>query len=1121
MKYEQETQNLKGNTNNLQPSQSNKEEDNAFINIVIETREVEYQCLQNNTSLLQKSWEASDKNVTAADNNLSKGVEAEHQSPKDSIGLLECSQKSINEDINNTRKELESLSLSAKSESRNKGDIISETSSLCLTNLESGSDSDEDANGTNILVRAPSHKNNYTCKRNKTPYCKIQTSLNDCSITRERNLFDLDYFQDISHLWRSTDTREQLSGDSALSKETDFDRQLFSETFLYNQFSPDSFINSGSFYESAVTSPVSEILSSSTASDRSESIELSEYERSVEILPSDQCSLSIPENILDFIIENQDKYLTHQNSKECENISEFKSYKPCNSLSEQACIENLSSKTNILKLFNNTHFCNPTTSYNSLSETVDAPSMCYFKDLDYNTDTTCATPNSNLSHSSLNYCADSAVTTSSVLSSIHNERKLSEISDASSYSFDIDYSHSIQTSNNTPNSLPFNCRLKNTDPVSSHNSSLEEQNFFLQDFKLEDFHSFDDAQTHSSVLYHTQQDTDFENDLFGATNNYLYSISNAREYFQNSSVINSSDNEQDFFPLQTSKEPKTVKSCLSLNQENYSKNSNVETNVLFEYCDPVFKNCNFAETTSSVTLNHTIETFTPVQVPDLVTSNCILPNCFVAMTSSLAKCDNTLYNSKETNFTWSTDKDNDKEIPKPVEPDGNKISSSRNVFSKFTCDNSILKVPNVLGHSQMQSNDQNIYEDDMGNIINSEPKVTPNAVTTNIMIANMPLVVYQPATKPSLRIRKILPKPNNSQNTSDLHESESPAASRMQICSCSDSNNVKEVNSDYNSDHKSRNSLKKLRETLNPEEIHKFSKGVTKKMIHAGKNFIFKVDDNGSYIHCAIKRNNLIQAYVLLEYWKKLRGNQVCMKEINSQDKDGRTILHCTILSMPDKPLLAEVILDLGANISIRDNAGETPLHYAACRGLKYLEILKVLIQKAGNVNLRNSKGQTPLHCAVLCHGAHHKDDRKEKSEQNDKLDNSLTITFLLNMKALLSSQDSQGQTPIHYAVRNCKSHEILKLFFEHSLECPAEAINIQDENKQVALHLAAKASVPCSERHAYLVRILMANGACTQIKDKNNKFPVDLVPEGNLEQSHIRLSAELTEANRSRDFSV
>ncbi|XP_013794590.1 putative uncharacterized protein DDB_G0279653 [Limulus polyphemus] len=1099
MKHAQETQSLKGNTDIVQNSRKNGEEDNAPISITIETHEEEHQSLKNNIHMLQKS---SDKNA-AANNNLSEESEQKHQNLKYNICVLESFRESINEDINKTRKELESLSLSAKNDGQNKSQIISKTSCLCLTNLESGSDSDEDANESNILVRAPSHKNNHTRKRNKTPYCKMQMSVNNCSITRERNLIDLDCFQDISHLWTNTDNYEQLSAGSAVSNETDLDRQLFSETIVRNQFSPESSISSGSFYQSAVTSPISEILSSSPTSDRSGSIELSEYERSIEILPSNQCSLSIPENILDFVMENEDKYSTHQKSKECENISEFKS---CNGLSEQACIENLSFMTDISKVVNNTHFPNPSTSYNSLSEAVDTSSICYSKELDYNFqtfDTVYATHNCHLSQASLNYCADTAVTMPSVFPSIYNERKLSENSANSSCLFEIDHSYNIQDSNNTSNSSPFNCSLKNTDPVTSHVLSSEEQNFVLQDFnynsipsqKLANLHGFDDTQTLSSVLYHTQQDTDFEKNLFGVNNNSLYSISNTTEYFQNSPVINSNKS-QDLFSLHTSKEPIAVKSCLSFNQENYSENSNAKTNVLFEYYEPMFQNYDLLETTSSVTPNDIIETSTPLQVPELVASKSTSQNSDI--TSSLPKRDNTLYNSKETNFTWSTNKNNIK--PTPVESDGNKILSSRNGFSTLSFDNSLLQVPNVSGHS----NDQHIFEDNIGNIINYELKGTPNAETTNIMIANMPLVICQPATKPSVRNRKILPKPSNRQNTSELHESQSPAVSRMQIYSCSDSNNGKEAKSGFNSMQKATNSLKKLRETLNLQDIHTFAKDVTKKMIHAGKNFIFKLDDNGSYIHRAIKKNELLQAYVLLEYWKKLTGIQECINEINCQDKDGRTLLHCTALSMPDKPLLAEVILDLGANISIRDITGETPIHYAACRGSKYLEILKVLIRKTGNVNLRNSKGQTPLHCAVLCHGAQHRDDRKEESEQNDKLDSCLTIKFLLKMKALLSAQDSQGQTPIHYAVRNYKSQEILKLFFEHSLECPEKAINIQDENKQVALHLAAKNSVPRSERHADLVRCLMTNGACTQMKDKNNKLPVDLVPEGNAEVQNL-----------------
>ena len=56
---------------------------------------------------------------------------------------------------------------------------------------------------------------------------------------------------------------------------------------------------------------------------------------------------------------------------------------------------------------------------------------------------------------------------------------------------------------------------------------------------------------------------------------------------------------------------------------------------------------------------------------------------------------------------------------------------------------------------------------------------------------------------------------------------------------------------------------------------------------------------------------------------------------------------------------LARLLLDNGADVNIRNNAGATPLHEAARVGLK--QMVTLLIEKGAGINAEDKYGETPL----------------------------------------------------------------------------------------------------------------------------------------------------------------
>lgn len=150
---------------------------------------------------------------------------------------------------------------------------------------------------------------------------------------------------------------------------------------------------------------------------------------------------------------------------------------------------------------------------------------------------------------------------------------------------------------------------------------------------------------------------------------------------------------------------------------------------------------------------------------------------------------------------------------------------------------------------------------------------------------------------------------------------------------------------------------------------------------------------------------------------------------VDGQTQNKRSALH---LCVENGPEVAEALLEAGANVTLADETGMTPLHLAAQKSA--LEVANLFLEnKDCNVNAQSPSGLTPLHVACIMGDAD-------------------MVSALLSKGADtgINMQDQNGETAAFMAVqRNCP--KILTL-----LQAAGADLSLPRHDKIAPLHLAA-----------------------------------------------------------------
>uniref|UniRef100_A0A8C5MP51 Transient receptor potential cation channel subfamily A member 1 n=1 Tax=Leptobrachium leishanense TaxID=445787 RepID=A0A8C5MP51_9ANUR len=201
---------------------------------------------------------------------------------------------------------------------------------------------------------------------------------------------------------------------------------------------------------------------------------------------------------------------------------------------------------------------------------------------------------------------------------------------------------------------------------------------------------------------------------------------------------------------------------------------------------------------------------------------------------------------------------------------------------------------------------------------------------------------------------------------------------------------------------------------------------IVKALIEHGAKADLKQNDNATALHFAATQGATeIVKFMISSY--KGDGNIVDLLDGNNE-----TPLHKSALF--DHVDLAEYLISMGANIDTMDNEMRTPLLLAT--SCSAWNTVNLLLAKGANVKLTDNFGRNFLHLTVLQPGG-------LKNINSEFLQ-------MENIKLLVSDEDSEGCTPLHYACRHGVPNSVNNLL----------GLNVslysKSKNKRSALHFAA-----------------------------------------------------------------
>jgi len=234
-------------------------------------------------------------------------------------------------------------------------------------------------------------------------------------------------------------------------------------------------------------------------------------------------------------------------------------------------------------------------------------------------------------------------------------------------------------------------------------------------------------------------------------------------------------------------------------------------------------------------------------------------------------------------------------------------------------------------------------------------------------------------------------------------------------------------------------------------------------------------------LHLAIGSRNLTMIQLLLEKGADLKlrnaaGDSPLHVAVQMNAPDLLAILLASPTTNPDiqddigrTPLhtctneeVAQLLLDHNANVNAIDLYGNTPLHFG---GNNQVPIVQLLLERGADVTARNIIGETPLHTIL--------------QRNSINLD---IIQSLIEYGADMEAQDYQGLTPVHLTAILRRPRVLQRLLDNGAYVSPIS------NDGQTPLHYAVLETT-----HRDIVEILLRNEVDIEAYDANGYTAMDI----------------------------
>ena len=223
----------------------------------------------------------------------------------------------------------------------------------------------------------------------------------------------------------------------------------------------------------------------------------------------------------------------------------------------------------------------------------------------------------------------------------------------------------------------------------------------------------------------------------------------------------------------------------------------------------------------------------------------------------------------------------------------------------------------------------------------------------------------------------------------------------------------------------------------------------------------------GSYgfpLVAALCRNHFLVAEILLEH-----GGRVDVRDTRRQ-----TALHKTIDRYDNVAIDAvRFLLEHGADVNAQRDDLWTPLHLAVNIG--DLSVARMLLDHQADANSRNDAGQTPLHLLST----------RETSQDEDF--GSDIAELLLERAANVNEKDNDNATPLHLASYNSRL-KIVRVLLDHGAN-----IDVENAQGETPLQIVLRSNDKVQEDGVSVARLLLEHGAEAYGRDKYHISTSDL----------------------------